>query len=140
MLSPPPGPSKGLAEQQQIEDASETRSTPKPYNDTEEGILPPQIWTEIEESLTNIREGLKREGAGLQYLDELTNIIDCVSLASRQPSIGKMEVRLERIEKLLTQKAIPSKQLPPPPAKQGTWATVAAAGLRQAGTPQATYQ
>lgn len=131
-------PGGGPTERRQDAGGSQSTRSISPSEDynTKEGLLHTEVWTEIEESLTNIKEGLEKEGVGLQYLDELASIIDCVSLASRQLPTGRMEAQLERIEKMLQQKATPPKQ----PSKQNSWASVAAAGLRQAGVSPALRQ
>ena len=80
-----PEPGDGPTGRQRVEDASQTpHSSQEEMSDTTIGEpITTEVWTEIETSLTNIKEGLEKEGVGLQYLNELANIIDYVSLASR---------------------------------------------------------
>ena len=67
-MSQLPEPGGGLARRQQSRDASQAHSTPqeKEYNNnTVGGSLTIEIWTRIEVSLINIKEGLEKEGVGL---------------------------------------------------------------------------
>ena len=119
-------------------DASQTRRTPQNEvrDNTAGGNLDTVDWKEIKAALTNIKEGLEKEEVGMRFVGELSKVIERVSHASRKPPATGMEARLERIEKMLSGRAIAPRQ-----GVQGSsWAAMAAVGMRQAGAPQPPVQ
>ena len=95
------------------ENASQTRRTPQTEevrDNTAGGNSATIEWNEIKVALTNIKEGLEKEGVGIRFVEELSKVIERVSHASRKPLATGTEARLERIEKMLSGQITAQKQ------------------------------
>ena len=92
------------------EETAQSRKPQREAGDNTAGGTPATAdWKEIKEALTNIKEGLEKEEAGTRFVEQLNQIIERVSHATRKPPATEMEARLERIEKILLEQLITQK-------------------------------
>ena len=118
----------------QRETAKPPEKSREPTTNQHSGLITPE---QIVKDLKAIIQGLEEEGVESSWMAAAHTLVACVERAAKErkpkQTMELVSERLSSIEKILM-----ARQPGPQAASRGTWAEIAAGGVRQTGEPKAT--